>query len=340
MKQRIPPFFFPTTVVFVDDSRDFLANLSLQLDSRLAFRLFESPVDALVAINGSPAPESIIERYFSPYRHRDELSQYQHVINLDLDKIHREVYNECRFQQVSVVVVDYDMPELNGLEFCASIRDRTIKKVLLTGKADERIAVKAFNEGIIDRFIMKQDFDAAEQLNTAVAELKQAYFLQMEAMLTDALAVGSHRFLRDPEFTRRFEELTTRLDIVEHYLYTNPEGILMLDSAATPYLLVVQTEEHLFTQYEIAYDQGAPDELLAALRSNQFVPYFWKSGGTYSEDCGDWADCIYPAEEFKGAQWCSFAVIKNPPGICLHTVMSYNEFLEELDLEVRKGAAG
>ncbi|MDP1897116.1 MAG: hypothetical protein Q8K43_04430, partial [Sulfurimicrobium sp.] len=66
--KEIPPFYYPTTVVFVDDSRDFLANLGLQLDAGLAFRLYDSPVDALVALNGSTGQPSLVERFFSVSR--------------------------------------------------------------------------------------------------------------------------------------------------------------------------------------------------------------------------------------------------------------------------------
>ncbi len=336
MKQQrsISPFYFPTTVVFVDDSRDYLANLSLQLDSRLAFRLLDAPCQALAAINGSPESELLNERYFAPYRYREEMSSHHHVIDLDLDKIHREVHNEYRFQQVSVVIVDYDMPEMNGLEFCAKIKDPAIKKILLTGKADDKIAVDAFNEGVIDRFITKNNEKVMAILDRAISEMQQAYFRDLERMLVDALAIGTHRFLSDSRFVEEFKAISERLQIVEHYVSTTPEGILMFDANAVPYLLVVQTEDHLMAQHEIAFDQGAPDELLAALRSNEVVPHFWRSGGSYSSDCADWQSYLFPAHELQGArQWFYYAIIKNPPGFKLDTVLSYNEYLDMLDEE-------
>jgi CheY-like chemotaxis protein len=120
----IQPFHFPTTVAFVDDSLQFLSNLSLQLDSRLAYRLYHSPFAALVALNGSARMPPVAERFFSLYRHRGDKSVTRHVIDVSLDMIHREVHNEHRFEQVSVVVVDYDMPEIDGLEFCRNLKNK------------------------------------------------------------------------------------------------------------------------------------------------------------------------------------------------------------------------
>lgn len=60
----IPPFYFPTTVVFIDDNIDFLANLSLRLAPNLAFQLYDSPINALVMLNSEGNPITPIERFF------------------------------------------------------------------------------------------------------------------------------------------------------------------------------------------------------------------------------------------------------------------------------------
>lgn len=328
---QIPPFYFPTTVVFVDDSTDFLANLSLQLAPELAFWLYDSPEEALVLLNDASNLATPIERYFSRYHHTGDLPLTHHVIDVNLDKIHREVHNESRFKQVSVAVVDYDMPSMNGIEFCSSIKNPAIKKVLLTGKADEKVAVRAFNQGIIDRFILKQDKDVTEILNQTILELQRAYFSQTERMLADALAIGKHAFLRDPLFADKFREICDRLQIVEFYLCSEPDGMLMLNADGVASLLIVPNEDALLGQYEIAFEQGAPQELLDALKSNQVVPYFWKTGGYWMPECRDWRAFLFPATEFKGRQWYCYAIVNNPPLHKTDTVLSYRAFLNELD---------
>jgi len=333
----IQPFYFPTTVAFVDDSAQFLSNLSLQLDSRLAFRLFHSPFSALIALNSATSVPPMVEQFFSIYRHRGDTSYAHHVIDVSLDMIHREVHNQHRFEQVSVVVVDYDMPEIDGLEFCRSLKNPAIKKILLTGKADEQIAVRAFNEKTIDRFIRKQDNDVMALLNRTIAELQQEYFHQIENMLSDALAVGSHLFLRDPEFAQRFQKIRKDLGIVEHYLSCTPDGILMLDMTGTAHLLIVQTEEMMQGLHEIAYDQDAPDGLLEQLRSGRSLPYFWKTAGNYSPIYEDWQTYLHPATEFKGKDWYIYTVIKNPDAFNVKYVVSYSEYLDRLDREAKQG---
>ena len=333
--KEIPPFYFPSTVVFVDDSRDFLSNLSLQLDAGLAFRLYDSPVDALLALNCSPNHKTLVEQAFSISHCDEDLSLSHHVIDLNLGSILREVHNEQRFGQVSVLVVDYDMPEIDGLELCRNLRNPEIKKILLTGKADEKVAVRAFNEGLIDRFILKQDGDVFSLLRRAIADLQLAYFESLGRMVMDALALGSHAFLRDPVFIEEFRLICKRLNIVEFYISAIPDGILMLDTDGAASLLIVQDEDEMLSHFEIAYDQAAPQALLDILKSNRAISYFWQTKGEYAPECQDWTPYLFPATELKGRGWYYYTVVPNPGGIPTKAIRSYNAYLAWLD---RQGA--
>lgn len=331
MRYEIHPFFCPTTIALVDDNFNFLNNLGLQLDARHAFRLFQSPIDAEAAINGCTAQPPSIKNFFSAYREREDNDESRHVIDISLSMIHREVHNPRRFEQLGVVVVDYDMPEINGVEFCRRLHNPLIKKILLTGKADERVAVEAFNDGLIDRFIRKQDEDAIVALNQAIADMQHIYFEQLEKMLSDALSVGSPRFLQDRKFAERFQHIRAELGIVEYYLTCLPDGMLMLDEIGTPYLLIVRNQENLRAIHEIAYDQAAPEELLSALRSGRVLPYFWQHNDNYSPACENWWEYLHPATEFAGEDCYLYSLIKNPGGFNFKHLVCYGEYLEQLD---------
>jgi CheY-like chemotaxis protein len=328
---QIHPFYFPTTAIFVDDSAAFLTNLSLQLDGTLAYKLFDSALEALVHLNAVNRRPSLTHTYFSKYRDIELATLSNHVIDLALDKIHREVYQEQRFEEISVAVIDYAMPEMDGLEFCRSIKHPAIKKILLTGRADEKLAVRAFNAGLIDRFIMKGDNAALTTLNAAIGELQQEYFGQVERILADALTIDTPSFLHDRAFARVFREICRERKIVEYYLCSNPNGILMLNALGAGTLLLISTEEDLRAQYEIAFDHTAPEALLARMRSGKSIPYFWQFDGHYRTGCANWEQFLYPAREIQGEQWYYCALVENPPPFKLNTVLSYHAFLNQLD---------
>ncbi len=60
-------------------------------------------------------------------------------------------------EPVDVVVCDYLMPGMSGLELLGLIRDRMpdAMRIVLTGHADTAAAVRAINEGEIYRFLVK-----------------------------------------------------------------------------------------------------------------------------------------------------------------------------------------
>ena len=128
------PFYFPTQVILLDDDPDFLEGVSLMLNKCLSFKLFQSAQQALDYVNNAHRHVKIQERCYSNYKtgplESDSLS------HIDIDKLHLEVLNGSRFQTASTVIVDYSMPEMNGLEFLLQLKNPFIKKVLLTGQAD------------------------------------------------------------------------------------------------------------------------------------------------------------------------------------------------------------
>jgi len=274
MSRGIRPFYFPTTVAIVDDSPDFLANLSLNLDPMLAFRVFNSPSATLAALNSEHASAPGPERFFSVYQQREEHSFDHHVIDLNMSRIHREVFNEKRFERYSVVVVDYDMPEIDGLEFCRRLEHLPMRKVLLTGKANEKLAVQAFNEGIINRFIPKQDPGAMTLLQGTIREMQEDYFQDIGRLMEGALNIGPLHFLRDPFFTELFRKICAELKIVEFYLCSSPDGIVLLDGDGVATLLLVCSDETMRMHYEVAFDNAATVELLDKLIKGTIVPYF------------------------------------------------------------------
>lgn len=325
----IQPFYFPTSVVFIDDNTDFLENLSLQLDPDLAFLLYDSPTEALTALN--EAPSTTIAQLVSCHDGVQCLPLNHHIIDISLDKIHKEVYNQRRFEQISVAVVDYDMPGIDGIEFCKNIKNTGIKKILLTGKADEKVAVQAFNQGIIDCFITKQDKDVINILNKSVSQLQHAYFRHSERMLAEALVMGRFDFLHDSLFLEEFNSICARLKIVEFYLCSATDGIFMLNAKGKSYLLIIPSEGFLPSQYEIAVEMNAPQELLDALKSKKVVPYFWRNGGHYFPGNTDWRNDLFPAIEFKGRKNYTYAIVENPALFEADKILTYHMFLDNLD---------
>lgn len=93
---------------------------------------------------------------------------------------------------VDLVISDYLMPEMNGIEFLGKVRNvkPEIPRIILTGYADKENAIKAINEVGLFQYIEKpwendnllliirngiEKFQLIKQLQDKIAEINDAY---------------------------------------------------------------------------------------------------------------------------------------------------------------------
>ncbi len=328
---HLPIYQHPTLTVLVDDSDSFLKSLSFQLDPTLASATFHDTTSALDWLRqaealGPNAPPLRVN-FDTQIASVDRCN-----VAVDIEQIYKISHNKQRFQIPSVLVVDYSMPQMNGVEFCQAVRDLPCKKILFTGAADEKIAVDAFNRGLIDRYIKKSDDDALDRLEAEVLALQREYFMARSETLRDMLSLHDYPFLTDPAFASLVQELSTRYGFVEHYLFPNPSGVLFFDMAGRPTLMIVETAQSLISQYEIARDNDAPSSLLKALLECCVIPFFSDGDGMYSSAVGpDWHSYCLPAQVCKGRQTYYWALFDLPAPYLNGTVHPYQQFLRSQD---------
>lgn len=252
MKQQcvLPICYFPSTVLFVDDSKDFLVNFSLQLHDNLIYKLFDSPYEALEAIH-------LAEQ--NKFNERTNTASSIKKLNLPLptapefEAFHAELFNTGRFKEISVVIVDYAMPGLNGIQLCERIKNNQVKKVLLTGKAEESILIKAKHEMLIDHYFFKSEANLHERLTQYIQQLQYNYFLDTSDMIISLLDIKSVNNIYDQQFAIFFQELCQNYNIREYYLLDEYGSFLLVDEDANYHCLAIRDEQvFLADQAELA----------------------------------------------------------------------------------------
>jgi CheY-like chemotaxis protein len=104
----------------------------------------------------------------------------------------------CEDGPYAVVVSDFRMPVMDGIQFLAKVKEanRETVRVMLTGQADLNTAILAVNEGNIFRFLTKPC--AAEQLTMALnAALEQHRLITTERELLERTLRGSIQVLSE-----------------------------------------------------------------------------------------------------------------------------------------------
>jgi CheY-like chemotaxis protein len=236
---------------------------------------------------------------------------YPHCsVTLDVDRIFRIGFRPQRFMLPSVLVVDYRMAKMNGVEFCAALADLPCKKILLVDAGDEIAVLDAFNRGLIDRAVRKGTDDMLGRLTEAIATLQQQYFAELSEALRALLVLHSFSFLGDPAIASLVRDVSREHGIVEHYLYPQPSGLLLFDAAGRARLMAIETAYGMDVHHEVARDNGAPRALLEAIDARCIIPFFRDGDGMYAETVGErWYRYCAPAQVCNGAQpyyWALF----------------------------------
>lgn len=324
--------YFPTTTIFIDDSRDFLENFSLHLDPDLAFRLFSSPHKALEHINHEmKKPHPLDKLCFSEYFGTDGWPQKQHTIRLNLNAIKDKAYNKQRFEEISVVVVDYDMPEMTGLEFCKQVKNKGVRFLLLTGKADEQTAIKAFNEGVIHQYIKKSDPEVFEKVTKYIREQQETYFKNLSELILKTLAIESPGFLHDANFMPFLKAILEENNFIEYYLAEDNSMLFVTPNGKTS-LLTIKSQEDIDMDYDIAADNKAPQQVLEDLKSRKKIAIFSdQMNFSKIKNENEWNNYLFPAKELKGKQPYYYSLVENPQVTIGKEIYSYEKFLDDMD---------
>jgi CheY-like chemotaxis protein len=324
----LPIYQHPSLTILIDDSDSFLKSLSFQLDPTLASKTFHDTRSAIDWLGQQPGSQRD-GPFAASYDTYPEAHQKCNVA-FDIEQIHRIGFQRQRFMTPSVLVVDYSMPQMNGVQLCEALRHLPCKKILFTGVADEKVAVDAFNRGLIDRYIRKSDDDALDKLEAEIVALQREYFSARSSPLRDVLPLHNYAFVSDPAFAALFAAVRAQHRIVEHYLYANPAGILMIDSDGATQLMVVETEAGMNSHFEVACDNDAPQSLLTALGERCIVPWFREGDGMYSQAFAkSWHQFTAPAQVCRGEQHYYWALFPLAPGELAEPPTSFAQYLRE-----------
>jgi len=315
--------------MLIDDQYGFLESISVTLDKHLAYYLYDKPFEALQRINERQKPSSFINKCIT---YSDSC-----IINMDINvgDIYKEVLNPERFCAISVVVIDYAMPSMNGLEFCQRIQKSPVKKIMLTGEADERLAVEAFNNGIIDKFLRKGTIGLSENLNVAIRELQQDYFKDLSKDVFDGLVNDpseNYGCLLDPKFINFFNNFCRQNKVAEFYLLEGTGSFLLVDYNGCCNLLLVKTAKTLDEYYEAARDDGAPDSVLDELKTYRKLPYFGIGKNFWDVKGSEWKNYLHEVNNFEGKEVYYYSYFKVPTNydLCDDKIFSYNRYLGKL----------
>jgi CheY-like chemotaxis protein len=308
------PYFHPTTILVLDDEPLFLESFKFHFGGDFPCVSYTQPeraIEHIISQDGERptferSPQSAVAQYSG-----GERSPPAGMLSFSAADILRLTNDPNRFRRVSVLIADFDMPSMTGVQACRALRHLPVRKLLLTGKAGMDTAIAAFNEGVIDGFLTKHDPEIAKVLPRHVRRLQEDYFRQTTETLHTALSRDEFAFLTDPGFLEAFAAITRKQKIVEYYLSDKPTGMLLITESGKPLLLVLRSADSMCAQHEIAKDNGAPAELVSLLEDRRIVPVFPTESGYYEPELkAVWSRHVFPSQKLDDSDDWSYTLLR------------------------------
>lgn len=305
----LPLFYFKPTICWIDDDQLFLDAVSISFQEKYNHLSFTNPCKALQFLQSyqSPLANLIFKHEFSESDVFGTNDRYP--VDINIPSIKNIVNLTNRRNEIAVLVIDYNMPEINGLDVCKQLRELPIKKILLTGGAAQHDVIEAFNLGIIDRFIMK-DHNSSEKLTDYINSLTHQFFHQKTADIISHIETSRPSLLSDSVFINLFYHWCQSHNITEFYLINKQGSFLLKDNDNHLFYFVVMSErdknEFLKFNDELFESESS---LLKQVSKGEMIPFFGVSKESWQVAPDEWHHCFYPAQIVTGREAYYWTVI-------------------------------
>lgn len=272
-KKFLPAFYFPSTSLMLDDDHLFLENFSANLNlENIATKISNSPHEALQILKAQDYQQfsslGLQDINGTEESDIDELA----LVGLNVKAIQKLSTNTQRYACISSLIVDYDMPEMTGIEFCQQIQELPVKKIMLTGHGSHKLAVDAFNRGIINQFIVKDTNTIFNETVAAIKNCQQQFFQGLTSHLLNVLSSKSSCAIRHKNFKDKLWSVIQDVQGVEYYLIDEYGSYLICSADGSEHYFVVRPDS-IFDDYaDIAKNNEITPKLIKTIESREALP--------------------------------------------------------------------
>lgn len=299
----IPVFYYPTTVVCLDDDESLLKSLKKTIGTAYVVKNFSSPSDALSFINAynSPLDKISFVKSFAEHEYYDTDDNVP--VKLDISDITALAKNPDRFDELSLMVVDYAMPEMQGDVVLERLKGVPIKKMLFTGNAGVTEAATAFNKQQLNYYLTKNSADIFKELKSHIGSLTQEFFVERTKYLLKYLEVDGQLPLSDEAFVKLFQQWCVEHNIQEYYLADKNGSFYLVDKYGDEFYFIVHTDKSLATFVEDFGEDEPVDAYIDQIAKHTKIPFFLKTGKNPNQiDAQKWPKYLFEPNILNGAK--------------------------------------
>lgn len=306
-------FKFPTTVLVIDDCKSFS---SLVRDILYNDGIRAKSISQFMVID-------FLKRY-SKFLVNFESCFLEENINknsfLIFQKVHKLIYNYDRFRIISVMIIDFNMPNINGIDICKKIPANVdARKIMLTGEMENDKALDALNAGIIDFFIPK---------SSKIFEKKFIEVVRNNIEVFSYFSKFKCDFIKDSILNKFLENFINTLKPFEYYIFNKNGSAIFIDRDGSISGLLILSEQELDIMYDCLSIEFKEDLDIISVKNKEKMPVFFSD----NFDVYKMKDKIIKCEKISCNDSVYYYVYTNEQrffDISFDEVKSYESFLKE-----------
>jgi len=267
MTAIFPFVYLPKRVVYVDDDGRMLDILRMTMPRETAREFHNSGEAAYQALSMEAEYWSGINKILA--RAHDRRTESLGEAELYV----QSYFNDWRrFHLTGVLIVDYTMPGMNGLELIRRLGACPSRRVLLTGEADEKVAVDAFNSGLIQKFIPKNTPNLYKEVRRYSDEMHLEVCQHLGHLVRSTLTEEQVALLHDPAVIKALWAKVDELDWLEYVVVGEPFGLLGMGHHGPLQWLQLETDASLRQLSQTAAELGYSEADARAIGRAEAVP--------------------------------------------------------------------
>lgn len=260
MTTSFPLLQLPKRVVYVDDDGRMLDILRMTMPKKMCREFIGSPEAAVKTLSQEAQYWRTIERMLA--KSSGEAQVYANSYFTDWR----------RFHLTAVLIVDYAMPGLTGVELVGRLEALPARRILLTGEADEKVAVHAFNSGLIQKFLPKNTPNLHKEITRAADEMHLSLCAHMGQLLRRGLSQEQVELLQEPSVVQGLSEKVEELEWMEYVVVGSPFGLLGMPQDGPLQWLQLDTSESLRDLSTVLAESGYPEADVQAVARGTATP--------------------------------------------------------------------
>lgn len=305
----LPLISYPLMVTLIDDDSLLLQALTGVLIKNYKTKEFTDPLIALEFFkNYEPLLQN--SKFLRGCTEFENYDVSGHLpVDVDLLALEKLRQRSERVNDIGVIIIDYNMPGMTGIDFCRELKELPIKKILLTGEANNQLAVTAFNEGIIDCFIRKDSITLVHDIKFYLNILTQQYFIDNTKHLLKHLETDNLLPVSDPAFITFFHEWCNTHKIREFYLIDQNANFLLIDENNQQSYFITHTDRTLANFIELHEENSEAENFVTAVKSRTIIPFFGQDKESWDLDLSEWENYFYAPQVLSGREKYYWAVI-------------------------------